>query len=382
VHKALKQSLLRYGGYEAARAINARLEYLRLIRRYVRFIGTGSAFLPDRVMFEPTQRCNLRCRMCYQDRRAITASGELTFDQVAAFYDRNPYLRKVTFIGGEIFVRADMLRMIDHLNRSRDIVLCTNGTLVSQAQAEALARLRSVYTVCISLDGPREVHDSIRGIQGSYERATRAIRMIASVLPVTVNMVIQNENLPHVSEVVDACARMGVSKLKIEMERLYSAEKQDAAIAAADLRPGDMPMQAKSHPRGYSAGQLREVLLEAVRQGRRCGVHVCTDPPYLMRHLQACHEDSLLAARRFVCHGITTATVAPNGDVVHCIHIRKTFGNIMEAPLEEIWNSASAGAFRQKLLVNNLTPLCENCPFMSPAPAFLVRRISAMTRCR
>ncbi len=59
------------------------------------------------------------------------------------------------------------------------------------------------------------------------------------------------------------------------------------------------------------------------------------------------------------------ATIAPDGDVLHCYVIRKSFGNIGERSLADMWNSPEAARFRLDLLGQNLTPICENCGFMT-----------------
>jgi len=174
------------------------------------------------------------------------------------------------------------------------------------------------------------------------------------------------------------CASMQVKKVKIEMERIFSSEKRDRAISEFGLLPSDIPLAIKGRVRQYPVDTLRNLLGEARARGKRRGIDVYIDPPYLIEDLDACYSDTALASRRFICQKINTATLAPNGDLVHCLHIRKPFGNIMSAPLEEIWNSENAKAFRRRLLVNNLTPLCENCPFMSPAPDSILRRIPAL----
>ncbi len=205
--------MLQYGGYTGARKINAHIQYHRLARRYLRFIETGYVPLPDNVMFEPTQRCNLQCKMCFQDRAMMANSDELTYAQVTGFFDRSPFLQKVTFIGGEVFMRRDILELIGHLNHTRDIVICTNGTLIGEAEVNVLRQYDRVYTVCISLDGPRDVHDSIRLVKGSYDKAVGTIKALACILPVTVNLVIQDENLQHIPDMIDLCAFLQVKKI-------------------------------------------------------------------------------------------------------------------------------------------------------------------------
>jgi radical SAM protein with 4Fe4S-binding SPASM domain len=378
VKKTIKQLLLKYGGYTGARKINAGIHYHRLVRRYLKYIETGSAFLPDRVMFEPTQRCNLQCKMCFQDRDTMTAPDELTFQQIADFYDRNPYLKKVTFIGGEVFMRSDIIDLIVHLNHSRDIVICTNGTLIGDTEINALRQCDRVYTVCISLDGPRDIHESIRRVKGSYDKAIRAMEVLAPVIPVTANLVIQDENLQFIPDMIDLCASLGVKKVKIEMERIYSNEAHTLTIAETGLLPSDIPIASEGRTRRYYPETLQHVLRDCQSRGRRSGIDIFIDPPYLMDEIKACHAGNLLLKKKFVCQKIDTATIAPNGDVVNCIHIRKPFGNILDAPFNEIWNSRVANTFRRQLLMNNLTPLCENCPFMSPAPKKIVRKFPSL----
>jgi radical SAM protein with 4Fe4S-binding SPASM domain len=308
----------------------------------------------------------------------MTTPDELTFQQIVDFYDRNPYLQKVTFIGGEVFMRKDIIDLISYLDHSRDIVICTNGTLIGDAKVNALRKCHRVYTLCISLDGPREIHESIRRVKGSYDKAIKTIQVLAPIVPVTVNLVIQDENLQFIPDMIDVCTSLGVKKVKIEMERIYSDEGHARTIAETGLMPSDIPIASEGRTRRYSPETLENVLRECQNRGRRSGIDVFIDPPYLMDEINACHAGNLLMNKKFICQKIDTATIAPNGDVVNCIHIRKPFGNILDAPFNEIWNSEVANTFRRQLLMNNLTPLCENCPFMSPAPAKIVRKVPSL----
>src|SRR4030042_4263969 len=114
--KLLKQALLAFGVYSFAQNIYTGIEEQRLMQRARKFIRTGLTPLPDMVMFEPTQRCNLNCRMCFQDHGLMARQRELTPDQIADFFDRYPYLKKVTLIGGEIFFSSDIMDKIRFLD--------------------------------------------------------------------------------------------------------------------------------------------------------------------------------------------------------------------------------------------------------------------------
>jgi radical SAM protein with 4Fe4S-binding SPASM domain len=375
--KTIKQALLKYGGYTQARKINARIENYGLRRRYQKLIETGSAPLPDKVIFEPTQRCNLRCKMCYQDRDKMANREELTYEQITDFFDQNPYLQKVSLIGGEIFIRRDIINLIRHLNINHDLVISTNGTLIGVSDINALKQCDRLYSVCISLDGPRDIHESIRQVKGSYDKTIQTIKALSPIIPVTVNLVLQAENRKFIPDIVDLSASLGVKKIKIELERIFSDEAVSLTIADMGLIHTDIPISAKGRFRGYTHAALQKVLLECQERGERYGIGIFFDPPYLLDEIKACYDSNLLKSKKFICQNIHTATIAPNGDVINCMQIRKPFGNILNAPLEEIWNSKEANVFRQQLLINNLTSLCENCPFMSPAPRSIVRQLQS-----
>ena len=361
----IKQSLLKFGGYDIARKVYARYEH-RNLERYVRaFLDSGRLPPPDMVMFEPTQRCNLRCKMCYQDRTAISNPKELTFKQIISFFERTPHLRKVTLIGGEIFLRNDILDLIRYLEKTRDLIICTNGTLIGEAEIEALRNCRRIFSVDISLDGPKSIHDSICRVRGSYVRATQAIQALASLFPVTVNCVVQNENVEFLTTVVDICSSLGVKQLKFEIERLYPKEKI-AETHQVGLISNNITLPQKERVRYYTLETLRSKLHECQKRGKKAGIYITFSPAYLMKELEECYNSSLRSRRRFTCEMFRTASIAPDGTVNSCYTLRVPFGNILDTPLEKVWNSDGAQAYRMQLIHMNMTPLCENCPFMTP----------------
>ncbi len=365
IQRGIKQNLLRFGGYSIAKHLYAKLEQYQLRQRVRSFLHKGTFPLPDMMMFEATQHCNLRCKMCFQDREILANShDELSTEQIIDFFDHQPYLKKITLIGGEIFVRKDMLDLICHLDQTRNLVLSTNATLLDEAKIAMLKKCRNIVTICISLDGPPEIHDAIRRVPGAYNKTTRTIQALAPFFPVTVNCIISNENIEFLPEMVNQCATLGVPKLKFELERIYPEDGKSLAIAETGLQSDDLPISSKGRQREYSVGKLRSTLRECQSRGQKAGISVMFDPFFLMNNIDACYAGNLRTKKKYICQSFRMATLAPNGDLINCFAIRKPFGNILEASFDSIWNSETATAYRRELLRNNVTPLCENCPFM------------------
>jgi len=78
----------------------------------------------------------------------------------------------------------------------------TNGTLLKSGRASEIADVFDV--VVVSLDGPKEIHDKIRGVAGTYDKAVEAIKLLkARGVRVGVNSVVTPWNieiLPHFIE--------------------------------------------------------------------------------------------------------------------------------------------------------------------------------------
>jgi MoaA/NifB/PqqE/SkfB family radical SAM enzyme len=150
-----------------------------------------------------TNRCNFRCEYCdipLQDR------AELSVDAWRAAIDelRAGGMGRVSLIGGEPLLYEGCGEVIEHLlARGVHTAMNTNGWLVP----ERIDELRELDLVCITLDGPKEVHDRQRR-NGSYDRAIRAIESLRRAGTPVVTMTVLTPSgadaLDHVLDVASA----------------------------------------------------------------------------------------------------------------------------------------------------------------------------------
>jgi MoaA/NifB/PqqE/SkfB family radical SAM enzyme len=126
--------------------------------------------------YNVTSRCNMRCFFCdwwkmkpleLPTRKALTAIDEVCSLGVP-FFDIS---------GGEPLLRKD----IDTLARRASSHGClvsmnTNGTLLTSSRVSEIAN--AFDAVVVSLDGPKEIHDKIRGVDGTYDKAVEAIKLL------------------------------------------------------------------------------------------------------------------------------------------------------------------------------------------------------------
>jgi len=157
-------------------------------------IGTPDLAMPSEplaISLNIAQTCNLSCSYCYADEGRFGGSPRMMTPEVARkAIDRllesdttKPV--SVGFIGGEPLLNRRVLHdsvgyareRAARLGRGISFGITTNGTLVGP---EDIALFRShPFAVTVSLDGSREVNDSLRrskNVSSSFEATTERIR--------------------------------------------------------------------------------------------------------------------------------------------------------------------------------------------------------------
>ena len=129
------------------------------------------------VVWNMTQRCNLKCAHCYA--QAVTDKGEdpintekakVLIDDLAAYG-----APVILFSGGEPTIRQDLPELASYAtSKGMRAVISTNGTLIDRNMAKVLKDVGLSY-VGVSLDGGEEVHDHFRGVKGSFRRALEGL---------------------------------------------------------------------------------------------------------------------------------------------------------------------------------------------------------------
>src|SRR6476659_9846133 len=122
-----------------ARHAWARYRRHRYESRIQRFLdeGTGRADrLPMGAVYEATMRCNLHCEFCYVG-DLLNLEGEwrqeLSLEALRRAFPDDAHLQ-VSLTGGEIFMRKDILGVMDVFREKGDTCgyLTTNGTIISE----------------------------------------------------------------------------------------------------------------------------------------------------------------------------------------------------------------------------------------------------------
>lgn len=139
-------------------------------------------FRPMSADFNITDNCNSRCIACTCWKQK--SHNELTTEEVNEILIqlKNIGIRRIGFAGGEPLLRKDLPQLIKNANDLNfdNIHMVTNGLLLTKEKAESLIE-SGLRTIRISIDGTADVHDYVRGIEGSYEKSIKALKMLTKL---------------------------------------------------------------------------------------------------------------------------------------------------------------------------------------------------------
>jgi len=158
-----------------------------------------------------TAACNCKCKICENWRRK-REGREMTTQEIFRMLDEAREMNFVAYVawGGEPLLRPDI---VDILGYARDLGLytcvTTNGFYLPQ-KAEELAGVADLTWV--SLDHHTRRHDYMRGLEGTFERATAGIVKLRDVGgKIAINCVLSKLNKDCVDSMANLARNLGVA---------------------------------------------------------------------------------------------------------------------------------------------------------------------------
>lgn len=163
--------------------------------------------MPIAVVWKITGRCDLACAHC--DSRGLKTVNEVGTETALRLIDQmhQAGVRLVSITGGEPLVREDIGDIVRRI-LDKGIVCKMNTT--GMRLASVLAELRGLDLLQLSMDGPRDVHDRVRGA-GTFDALQRAVRMAREAgIPTHLVCVLNRFNATRVEETLECARAMGV----------------------------------------------------------------------------------------------------------------------------------------------------------------------------
>ena len=266
------------------------------------------------LFWECTLRCSLRCRHCGSDCHTTASVKDMPFEDFARVLRRisekyDPHKVFVIVTGGEPLMRPDIAscgRAIYDMGFPWGIV--TNGMLLDRRRFDSLLKA-GIHSATISVDGFEADHDWMRGVPGSFRKATEGVRMFTEVDDVIFDVVTcaNRRNLASLPEFKEFLISLGLKRWRI------------FTVFPSGRAAGDPEMQLS--PEQFDS--LMEFIMETRKEGR---IHL----NYGCENFLGGYE-GLVRDNFFSCSaGLSCSSILANGDIAACASIRSDYaqGNI------------------------------------------------------
>ncbi len=302
------------------------------------------------IQWHLTERCNLSCSHCYQGPHD---SDEMSLPEIrktaaeAADMIRHwssaygiSFSPSMNITGGEPFLRSDLFEILETArDQGFETHVLTNGTLVDGSRARALAEL-GVSGVQVSVEGPEEVHDSIRG-RGSFAAAAAGVeQLVAAGLPVTLNVTLSALNARHVRRILAFGSRENAAR--IGFSRLVPSGKGRSILPQMLSEAELMPL--------YSS----LLSLEFSR------LSIVTGDPIAAQMTKPEGADTGSVAMSGCAAAVSGLTIMAEGTVVPCRRLPLPLGNVRSDSLRELWVlSPVLGALRDRTRYRGRCGTCK-----------------------
>jgi len=307
----------------------------------------GSNQILRLLFWETTIKCNLTCAHCRRlesDEAAFkdltTAQAKELISQLAELGKKQPMMPVLVFSGGEPLCRDDLFELVSQAKAAGITpALATNGTLVNATVAKQI-RDSGIVRVAVSLDGATaEVHDKLRQLEGSFERALQGIKCLhEEEIPTQINITLTKHNAGQLEDIYELSKSLGAVAVHIFMLVPVGCGQ---VLAETDM---------------LSPEQYEQKMLEICRLDSRselqmkvtCGPHyeriIRQQGLYQARKKKANAGGSVPGrtghggASRGCLAGLGVLFVGHQGDVFPCGYLPVKCGNVLKQKLAEIWH--------------------------------------------
>jgi len=173
---------------------------------------------PAYYLIHVTSKCNAECSHCFyweniRDGRNEKDTGLEEFEKISRHMGE---VLVVNLCGAEAYLRSDLCEIAHFFaanNHCRLITIPSNGYLTERIVSYAARLCRenpeTFFRFAFSIDGPKEAHDTIRGVPGLFDRVCETVRQIASLRKQFSNFVLitstvfSSETQDHILDFLD-----------------------------------------------------------------------------------------------------------------------------------------------------------------------------------
>ncbi len=334
----------------------------------------------EQISIKITNACNLRCKMCAQwgekgynfDKPTSVIKETVPLAVYKKMVDDVAHLKPFVYIwGGEPFMYPDLMPLMRYMKEKNIIFsVVTNGTWLKENAEEIVDA--GWDALMLSLDGPKHIHDSIRGKEGTFDTLMEGIQAVKeekakrnSIKPYIMMLsTTTKDNAAYLSEIFQAAEDCGADCLVSYYAWFTTQEIGDAHQRIMMERLGVRAEAWKGYL--YSFDEIdTKILQENVDKVKntKWKIPYVMIPDLTIEQIPIYYKevDNFFGYNKCTAPWLA-AELMPNGDVSTCRDYPDYItGNIQEEGILEIFHGEKFNKFRKTLRDVGMFPICARC---------------------
>lgn len=291
-----------------------------------------------------TNRCNFHCQHCFywKNLKKPGRKKELSLKEIEKLSQDLGRLKLLSISGGEPFLRsdlADIVRIFTVNNQLRTVSIVTNATLPGKIKKEVKKMLeisnKLLVVICLSVDGTEKMHDSIRGVKGSFKKVVETYKKLRIIkkryknLRIRLNATVFNLNYKNLYQLIDQVPQLFPGNYLLSLSLLRGKPRKKSL----KLPPPN---------------QLKKLFVYKIN---RLNGERSWSSKLLERIVFAVQMRILNKRKQIVpCEaGRLMGVVLEDGRVAPC-ELLSSIGSIREDSFRQIWQSKKAKSLRKKIV--------------------------------
>ncbi|MDD3064883.1 MAG: radical SAM protein [Endomicrobiaceae bacterium] len=315
---------------------------------------TELSSLPRNLTVTLTNKCNLKCIMCF--------AGEETFEisekNLEEIKNIIPYLENISWMGGEVFLYKDfidILKWASQYSVRQEII--TNGLLLSESVIKTL--LEKHIDITISIDGTsKEVYENIRR-NGCFETLLNNLSVLNKIkkeIKTTsrfrLNAVIMKNNYKNIPDFLELAYKYGFDILAFS-PLVRDSRNKELDIFGKDFNSGIIKETAKNINILKDKALLYGIQIENSLPTEDF-VENIGSKEYVFNF-------SVPSSKSLSCHiPWKRLFIASNGDVYPNCFCKKPVGNLTVHGLKELWNCKTMIEYRTRIINDKRKNFCSD----------------------
>ncbi|MDA3793365.1 MAG: radical SAM protein [Elusimicrobia bacterium] len=369
--KNLKRNLIKFfqqPGY-GIRVLGKRLKAVFFYR-----LKPDFAPLPEALTLFLTHNCNLRCKMCGQwgdagvTKNKSIKESTMDFEKVKKIIDNVANFKpNITLFGGEPLLHKNIIDIVSYIKiKKMHCLMITNAYLLEEYADDLIET--GIDEINISIDGPRNVHDSIRGIEGLFDKISAGIKKITygrdGPKPlINLQTTITKFNYDKLPDMLEVAKDLGADS--ITFHNLIYLTHKDIKKTKKEypfLKPEDWEgfvMEPEIDP-----GKLIDSLSEINAMKKKYDFMINVYPNFNKEEIRKYYTEKEWFPESYKgkCQSPWICSyIFPDGSLHPCLNFGYSLGNVIEEDFKEVWNGKKARKFRELLKKEGRFSVCRRC---------------------